>query len=74
MGPAESDRLDIGTMPRCGMRPIVGLIVYNAALLAGIIKEPSVSVPMAMGANPAETATALPDEDPPGFLNLALAC
>jgi hypothetical protein len=30
--------------------------------------EPSVSVPMAMGAIPAATATALPEEEPPGVL------
>lgn len=43
-----------------------GLIVYSAALVAGQIRDPAVSVPMEAGVNPAETATAEPEEEPPG--------
>lgn len=67
IGPAVSHSGEIGTIPRCEIRPMVGLIVYNAALSAGVIKEPIVSVPIAIGAKPAETAIAGPDDDPPGF-------
>src|SRR5437879_3880403 len=35
---------------------------------AGILTEPPVSVPIATGASPAETATPEPLEDPPGVL------
>jgi hypothetical protein len=54
-------------MPPPETMPIVGLIVYNAALVAGMFKDPSVSVPIDMGANPAATPTAEPDDDPPQF-------
>lgn len=66
IGPAESKCLDIGTIPSCGTKPIVGLIVYKAALPAGHIKDPSVSAPMDTGAYPADTPTAEPEEDPEG--------
>jgi len=66
-GPAESQTSEIGTTPRPEINPIVGLIVYNAALPPGMIREPSVSVPMEIGANPALTATAEPEDDPPVF-------
>ena len=47
--------------------PCVGLIVNNEALTAGVIREPIVSVPKAIGAKPALTAMQDPDEDPRGF-------
>lgn len=71
IGPAESKLADMGTTPCWGMRPIVGLIVYNAARPAGQTSDPLVSVPMAIGAYPAETPTAEPDEDPDGFWGLS---
>jgi len=37
--------------------------------LAGERSEPDVSVPIAAAANPAETATAEPELDPPGGTN-----
>jgi hypothetical protein len=40
---------------------------YNAALAAGKIRDPSVSVPMENGQNPAEAATAGPEDEPEGF-------
>lgn len=38
----------------------------KAARLAGQIKDPLVSLPMLPAANPADNATALPDDDPIG--------
>lgn len=67
MGPAESHNLEIGTMPEMETIPMVGLRVYKAALLAGMVREPFVSVPIATGAYPAATPTAEPEEEPPGF-------
>jgi hypothetical protein len=40
---------------------------YNAALAAGTIRDPSVSVPMENGQKPAEAATAGPEDEPEGF-------
>jgi hypothetical protein len=57
----------MGIRPTPEIMPIVGLIVYKAALVAGMFKDPSVSVPIDMGANPAATPTAEPDDDPPQF-------
>jgi hypothetical protein len=54
-------------MPSCETSEIVGFMVYKAARLAGMMREPDVSVPMEIGEKPAETQTALPDEDPPVF-------
>lgn len=44
----------------------VGLIAYNAARLAGEMMDPSVSSPKEKVANPADTATAEPVEEPLG--------
>lgn len=49
-GPAESKFCDTGTIPACDTRPIVGFMEYKAALPAGQIKDPSVSVPIDTGA------------------------
>ena len=54
-------------MPSCDIKPIVGFIAYNAALLAGMIMLPQVSVPIEIGAKPALTPTAEPVDEPPGF-------
>ena len=62
IGPAESANGEIRMIPAPETRPMVGLIVYRAALVAGMLSEPSVSVPTEMGANPAATPTAEPDE------------
>src|SRR5580700_2857730 len=67
IGPAESKFFETGTIPACGTSPIVGFIVYKAALPAGHTKDPSVSVPIDIGAYPAETATAEPEDDPEGL-------
>ena len=47
--------------------PWLGLTVYREALVDGVTRDPSVSVPTAIGAKPALTAMAHPDEDPKGF-------
>jgi hypothetical protein len=57
----------MGMIPSWETRPIVGLIVYRAALPAGQTSEASVSVPMARGAYPADTPTAEPEDDPEGL-------
>lgn len=67
MGPAASNSLDMGIMPSWETVPMVGLIVYSAARPEGLTSDPSVSVPMATGAYPAETPTAEPEDDPEGF-------
>jgi len=54
-------------MPACGTSPMVGSIVWRAALLAGDTSEPSVAVPIDIGAYPTDTANAEPLEDPGGF-------
>ena len=67
MGPRASDKFVIGTTPAVEMIPIVGFNVNKAALPAGIINDPCVSVPIENGAKPALTETAEPEEEPPGF-------
>lgn len=67
IGPAESMVWLIGMTPSWDTSPMVGLIVYRAALAAGDTRDPSVSVPIESGAYPAETATADPVDDPQGF-------
>lgn len=54
-------------MPDRPMLPMVGLMVYKEARVAGEMSEPIESVPSDMGAYPAETSTAEPVEEPPGF-------
>ena len=66
-GPATSANELIGTIPAVEMIPGVDLMVYNACLPAGTIRDPSVSVPRATGEYPAETPTALPVDEPAAF-------
>jgi hypothetical protein len=66
MGPAVSVNVVYGRVPSRGRDPIVALSAYILARSDGTTMEPSVSVPIATGANPAETPTVLPDEEPPG--------
>ena len=42
-------------------------MVYRAALSLGNMRDPNVSVPIATGEKPAATATAEPEDEPPGF-------
>ncbi len=55
-------------------RPSDGLIVYSEALVLGVTRDPSVSVPTAIGAKPALTAMADPDEDPSGLWTQIRCC
>ena len=48
--------------------PGVSFSAYKAALPAGVINEPVVSVPIDNGANPAATPWADPVDEPPGDL------
>ncbi len=49
-GPAESKFAETGTIPAWDTSPIVGFNEYSAALPAGQIRDPSVSVPIEIGA------------------------
>ena len=53
-------------MPLLDTSPTVGLTEQIALAIEGLISEPSVSVPIVYGTNPAETATADPLELPDG--------
>jgi hypothetical protein len=50
--------------------PGVSFKAYRAALLAGVVKDPEVSVPRESGLKPAATPTADPVEEPPGAYTL----
>ena len=52
--------------------PTVAFIAYKAARVAGWHIDPSVSVPIDTGANPAATPAALPDDEPHGVYSKAL--
>lgn len=64
--PAESKLLLSVKIPSIGTSPTVGLSAYNAARFAGVINDPSVSVPIARALNPDATLTAEPVDEPPG--------
>src|SRR5690606_41612443 len=66
IGPAVSCEWAIGTMCVRLTSPTVGLNPTTPLTEAGQVIEPSVSVPIAAGARPMATATALPDDDPHG--------
>jgi hypothetical protein len=66
IGPTVSKRRESGITPAVGTRPTVGLIAYKEALVAGVMIDPTVSVPRATGAKPALTDTAEPVEEPEG--------
>src|SRR5689334_5985863 len=65
-GPGVSRVGDSGITPWVLMRPMVAFNPVMPHQEAGTRTEPPVSVPMAHGAMRAATATAEPDEDPPG--------
>jgi hypothetical protein len=48
------------------MDPTVAFNPYSAARVAGCTTEPSDSVPIDTGLNPAATPAPLPEDDPPG--------
>jgi hypothetical protein len=74
IGPTVSNKEFTGKTPCREVRPTVGLIVYNAARIAGLVSEPAVSVPIDMGAKPALTPTADPEDEPPGFSSVGQLC
>lgn len=66
MPPTASKVLLKLKIPSIGTWPTVGFNAYSAALFAGVIKDPIVSVPIESVLKPDATATADPVEDPPG--------
>lgn len=64
--PKQSNSEAPGWQPVVSTVPGVSLRAYRAVLAAGIMIDPSDSVPMDRGANPAATPTALPEDDPAG--------
>jgi hypothetical protein len=54
-------------MPSVVIAPSGDFTVQSEFLVDGETKEPSVSVPIATGANPAATAIPLPEDDPSGL-------
>ena len=67
IGPAVSWVCEIGTIPVRLTKPTVGLIPTMPLTEEGQTIEPLVSVPIASGARPAETATAEPELEPQGL-------
>ena len=53
----------MGTMPSAGRRPTVGLSPTTPQTAAGMVMEPSVSVPRAARVSPSATAAADPELD-----------
>src|SRR5579871_3863075 len=71
IGPAVSCASDSGTMPARLTRPRVGLMPTTPQALDGDTIDPSVSVPTASGAKPADTPAAEPELDPEGLRSSA---
>src|SRR3984885_16094680 len=71
MGPAESWARDNGTMPARLTSPRVGLMPTTPQALDGETIEPSVSVPTASGAKPADRPAAEPELEPDGLRSSA---
>ena len=57
-----------GTMPRAETAPSVGFSPTIPFSAAGTRPDPAVSVPSAKAAMPCATATAEPEEEPPGTI------
>jgi len=68
MGPTESSVCESGNAPSVGIRYLLGLNPTRPHKAAGIRVDPPVSVPIEISHMPSATATAAPDEDPPGTL------
>ena len=71
MGPAVSWLAEIGMMPERLTRPTVGLIPAMPLIDAGLVTDPSVSVPMAAAHRHAEAAAPEPELDPEGLRSRA---
>jgi hypothetical protein len=54
------------------IKPLVGKMLYNPQKLAGTLREPPLSPPMAKSAIPEATATASPPVDPPQVYSLLI--
>ena len=65
-GPDVSNISMTGMTPSEETNPRPDFRVKTFARVAGMMSEPQVSVPIAIGAKPAATAAALPDDEPPG--------
>src|SRR5664280_2576465 len=61
----------MGTTPRTGTAPTVGLSPTTPFTEAGHTMDPSVSVPTASGTSPAATAAPDPEDDPPALRSRA---
>ena len=66
IAPALSKSEFAGCIAVMSIIPTVAFIAYKAARVAGWHIDPSVSVPIDTGANPAATPAALPDDEPQG--------
>ena len=64
----QSSVWQAGSTPRTGTAPSVGFSPTRLLSPAGIRPEPAVSVPSAKETMPRATATAEPDEEPPGTI------
>src|SRR5580692_5650783 len=71
IGPAVSWTGESGTMPVRLTRPAVGLMPTTPQALDGETIEPSVSVPTASGAKPADRPAAEPELEPDGLRSSA---
>src|SRR4051812_22672143 len=62
----QSSERQAGTTPRADIKPRDGLSPTIPLSAAGTRPDPAVSVPIANGTRPRATATADPDDEPPG--------
>ncbi len=67
MGPQQSSERALTWMPPTSTTPNVGFRPTMPQTDAGARTEPPVSVPGARSTRPAASATAEPDEEPPGI-------
>ena len=67
IGPGVSYLRLVGMILAPSMIPIDALRVYSEALVDDVTRDPSVSVPRAIGAKPALTAMEDPEEEPSGL-------
>ena len=65
----QSSVRQAGSSPRTGTAPNVGFRPTRLLSPAGIRPEPAVSVPSAKLTMPRATATAEPEDDPPGTID-----
>lgn len=73
IGPTVSKDFEDGTTPFTETIPVVGLIEYRDALIAGAVMEASVSAPTPIAARPALMAMETPEDEPPGTYALRIS-